>query len=175
MRARSVVLVAASLLSSCAREEPAALPPPALVVAPTPSAPASAPVHTPASVPAPSPEGTSAPATAPSSAPALLPALKPGEVIARMISAPGPIIACGYIAFIGVYEYEILYAGPGAPTGRVVVDLLCPDFAHGVAFKAGAIHRFTLSPPQRTYAGAVPPKSPRPALPRFAGSTPTPP
>jgi hypothetical protein len=106
-------------------------------------------------------------ATAPRSA---LPGGAPSLVVARLVDGERRIIACGVIAFIGVYTYEIesVVSGP-ARSGRVVVDVLCPDFylkRGKLEFKIGERHLLTLSRPHRTYAGATAPPSPDPLLPR---------
>ena len=95
-------------------------------------------------------------------------------VIARLVDGERPIIACGVIAFIGVYVYEVESVESGPPrTGRIVVDVLCPDFYRShkppIGFKLGARHRIELGPAKRTYAMATPPPSPDPKLPRFEG------
>jgi hypothetical protein len=89
-------------------------------------------------------------------------------VVATLVDGDGPIIACGVIAFIGVYVYEIESAGP--VKSRIVVDVLCPDFylAQGVRFARGERVELKLGPARRTYASATPRRSPLPGAPRFA-------
>lgn len=96
-------------------------------------------------------------------------AAEPTTVIAKLESGPRHIIACGYMAFIGVYVYEIETSESGPPlAGRVVVDILCPDFLSGtVKLGPGERHRLVLGPARKDYAGATAPASPAPALPRF--------
>jgi hypothetical protein len=102
---------------------------------------------------------------------AAAPSGAPRTVIARLVEGEQPIIACGTIAFIGVYVYEIESVVSGPPLeGRVVVDVLCPDFylARGrLAFAHGERHVLQLARAHRTYAGATAPPSPRPALTRL--------
>jgi hypothetical protein len=89
-------------------------------------------------------------------------------VVARLVSGPRRVIPCGRVAFIGVYVYEVVEVREGAPlTGRVVVDVLCPDMQTHVGLTPGATHVLTLGPARRGYAGATAPASPAPELPRF--------
>ncbi len=116
--------------------------------------------------------GAPRPGLADASAPrSSLPGGAPSQVVARLVDGERPIVACGVIAFIGVYVYEIESVVSGPPrSGRLVVDVLCPDFyVHRgkVAFKVGERHLLLLARPHRTYAGATAPPSPDPLLPRF--------
>jgi len=94
----------------------------------------------------------------------------PRVVRARLVSGPKHIIACGVIAFIGVYVYEVERVEEGPPlAGRIVVDVLCPDMVGSGKAKLapGQVHRLRLGPAKREYARATPPASPAPELPRF--------
>jgi hypothetical protein len=91
-------------------------------------------------------------------------------VRARFVAGDRAITACGVVAFIGVYVYEVVEVVDGPPLeGRFVADVLCPDFAvtRGLRFVPGQIHQLTLGPAKRSYAMATPPASPAPELPRF--------
>ena len=95
-------------------------------------------------------------------------------VVARLAGGERPIIACGTIAFIGVYVYQIESVESGPPrSGHIVVDVLCPDFYQSrkppIRFRTGDRHRIELGPAKRTYAMATPPPAPDPKLPRFEG------
>jgi hypothetical protein len=114
----------------------------------------------------------SVPSTIAASAPASLPAsaaTKGTTIVARLVDGERPIIACGIIAYIGVYVYEIESVETGeALSGRLVVDVLCPDFLLGkVKFKVGERHRIVLDKAKKTYAGATPMAPPQSGLPRF--------
>jgi hypothetical protein len=114
------------------------------------------------------PNSTSAPSSKPTST--TKPADKlPRTVIATFVDGEGPIIACGVIAFIGVYVYEIESVETGEPiSGKIVVDLLCPDFLQGkVKLKKGERHLLTLQSAKKSYAGASAPKPPQEDLPRY--------
>jgi hypothetical protein len=96
-------------------------------------------------------------------------------VVARLVDGERPIVACGVLAYIGVYVYEIESVKSGPPlSGRITVDVLCPDFylSHKppVRFTRGERHRIELGPVRRSYAQAAPPSSPDPKLPRFEGT-----
>jgi hypothetical protein len=98
----------------------------------------------------------------------------PRTVVARLVSEKQGFIACGVIAFIGVYVYEIESVKKGPPLrGRIVVDVLCPDFyyaPHKLEFNQGERHLIELKPPKREYAGTTAPPSPQASLPRFHGT-----
>jgi hypothetical protein len=125
----------------------------------------SAPASVGAALSIPSATTASAPASLPASA-----ATKGTIIIARLVDGERPIVACGIIAYIGVYVYEIESVETGeALSGRLVVDVLCPDFLLGkVKFKVGERHRIILDTAKKTYAGATPPKPPQSGLPRFS-------
>jgi hypothetical protein len=117
-------------------------------------------------------------ATKPTSSPTTKPADKlPRKVIATFIDGEKPIIACGVIAYIGVYVYEIDSVEKGDPlSGKIVVDVLCPDFALGkVKFKKGEKHRLELEGAKKSYAGAIAPKPPQEGLPRYSAKSVNPP
>jgi hypothetical protein len=99
------------------------------------------------------------------------------EVVGRLNEGTSSIIACGTIAFIGVYVYTVEKTLSGPPVGgEIVVDVLCPDFyVDKVKFAVGQRHRLVLGPAKKEYARATPPKSPRPDLPRFEATKVSPP
>jgi hypothetical protein len=90
-------------------------------------------------------------------------------VVARLVSGPSRFPACGIIAFVGVYVYDVEELVSGLPlSGRIVVDLLCPDFyTSQVGFRPGERHRLYLVPASPSYAGTHAPASPLVGAPRF--------
>ena len=107
------------------------------------------------------------PTSAPSSAPDLV---SPRTIIATFIEGQDPHIACGYLAVIGSFVYEVESVEKGPPlSGKITVEVLCPNDGKGVKFSSGERHRLNIEVAKKTYAQASPPKSPQPGLPRFEG------
>lgn len=119
------------------------------------------------------PPSTSAPVSAPSSSPASLPvsALSGRTVIARFVKGSPDFFACGVMAFVGVYVYELESTDTKEPlSGQIVVDVLCPDFYvpfYKLKLSPGERHKLSLGPAKRAYAGSIAPASLEPSLPRF--------
>jgi hypothetical protein len=90
-------------------------------------------------------------------------------VVARLVRGTQGFFACGVLAFVGVYVYQVVSVKQGPPlAGEIVVDVLCPDFyGNADTFQAGRLHRLTLGPAQSEYALTEAPPSPAETAPRF--------
>jgi hypothetical protein len=140
--------------------------PPEKPLRPSTSPLASATMSTP-SAPLSAPDSITSTLGLPTSAPDLV---SPRTIIATFIEGKDPHIACGYLAIIGSFVYEVESVEKGPPlSGKITVEVPCPNDRRSVTFSPGERHRLNLEVAKKTYAQASPPKSLQPGLPRFEG------
>lgn len=91
-------------------------------------------------------------------------------VVARLLTGPDGIYACGTILYVAalVYQLESINEGPTLH-GRIVADLRCPDIVLSqgkLSLRSGERHQLKLLPLRNCFRSSIS-KSPEPSLPRY--------